>query len=128
MILEKGKFYVDKHGKKVGPLTGSSFKYIVGRSGGEDPEWDNNGYVVIRGEEGYGDLVSEWTDDGPVRTVTRREIVLGDYGRVRVNGSHNSAKEVSVIVEGWMKADELRSAAMIFSQLAEALDENADNA
>lgn len=72
------------------------------------------------------DIVAMIDDDatGPVRTVTRREIVPGVYGLVHVDEGL-AHKTVAVhFHEARASADELRSAAMIFSQIAEALDSN----
>lgn len=66
----------------------------------------------------------ELVEDGPVRTVTRREIVPGMYGCVEVLSFD---KDGVTITFGpscpYLCAEELRSAAMIFSQLAEALED-----
>lgn len=70
---------------------------------------------------------------GPVRTVTRREIVDGTYGPVIVSGIVNipdctdpdapAKKAVQIDVNGALSATELDSLAMVASQLAEALRE-----
>lgn len=69
--------------------------------------------------------------ESPIRTVTRRELVPGVYGVILVNQAPSSTgNKVDVTfkhIDGhtWYDANELRSAAMILSQLAEALDDNA---
>jgi hypothetical protein len=68
----------------------------------------------------------------PIRTVTRREIVPGVYGRVTVKMNVSPAR-MSIgltniagapIGDTAMSADELREAAHIFNQIAEVLEEN----
>lgn len=65
----------------------------------------------------------EIVEDGPVRTVTRKEIVPGEYGKVIVATGVMSTTTPWVSCEGNLTSDELRSAAMVFSQLAEALED-----
>lgn len=71
----------------------------------------------------------------PVRTVTRREIVPGTYGRIVVTGTYKESRvtlnwegsssiHTAVEIVG-LDAEELREAAHLFSQLAEVLEENA---
>ncbi|MBZ9984905.1 hypothetical protein LB521_27615 [Mesorhizobium sp. BR-1-1-8] len=54
---------------------------------------------------------------GPVRTVTRREIVPGFYGDVEIG-------EVDIKYDAYFDAESLRDAAHLFNQLAEVLAEN----
>lgn len=82
MELKKGGTYRDEYGNRVGPLKGGMFKWVEGKGHDPDAEWGNDGKVRMRGPEGYGDLIAEWTE-GPVRTVTRREVVAGSYGRLK---------------------------------------------
>lgn len=63
-------------------------------------------------------------NDSPVRTVTRREIVPGTYGRIVVDGASNGTVKLTFkykTIPPEFTAEELDSAAMVFSQLAEAL-------
>lgn len=101
MKLEAGKYYRTRDGRKVGPITlfesnqKKYFHVIDGRA------WWMDGYCIKGETQGRGsDLIAEWTDEpkevgfgepvgrefgaGPVRTVTRKEIVPGVYGKVRV--------------------------------------------
>jgi hypothetical protein len=55
---------------------------------------------------------------GPVRTVTRKEIVPGVYGKVQVFGSLNVSTE---LMQG---AAELRAAISTLTQIADALEDN----
>lgn len=66
----------------------------------------------------------------PVRTVTRKEIVSGVYGRVRVLTLKGvSDKRVGVRITsddaalGSLNESELRAAALVLTQLADALEE-----
>ena len=71
------------------------------------------------------------TPNGPVRTVTRKEIYPGVYGRVEVMCGPDSRtpNAVQVAIAGgnpvaphfWLNAEELRAAAAIFIELASAL-------
>lgn len=72
--------------------------------------------------------------ESPIRTVTRREVVDGVYGHVEVGTVTNDPLSPRVMVfigvrgagGTLLNANELRSAAMVLSQIAEALDDNAD--
>lgn len=60
-------------------------------------------------------------EPAPIRA--RREIVPGDYGKIRIK---NSAGTNIAILNQWRAwtSEELREAAHLFSQLAEVLEEN----
>lgn len=61
-----------------------------------------------------------------IRTVTRREIVRGVYGAVRLTGEMADDGSTCVCIDNeFMTPDELREAAHLFNQLAEVLEENA---
>ena len=62
---------------------------------------------------------------GPIRTVTRREIVPGVYGRVSVHDDYSVG--FSTELDGRDAADELREAAHLFNQIAEVLEEQASD-
>lgn len=69
--------------------------------------------------------------DGPVRTVTRREIIPGRYGMVEVghtekHGDNRVAVRVANRIASMRvsTAEDLREAAHLFNQLAEVLEEN----
>jgi hypothetical protein len=131
MRIEAGKTYVDENGKKAGPLVGCSLKYISGRGGADDPEWSNDGTVHIEGEEGYGNLISEWTEHSPIRTetVTTRRLEPGVYGRLEVmfgvHGlaiglTHQSTNKASYGTR--LTAPELRELARVALEIAEYLE------
>jgi hypothetical protein len=91
----------------------------------KDDSGDENGWM------------SEYFTDykpSPIRIVTRREIVPGVYGRIKITGTYqgnrvtmdwdrNDIITAAVPIVG-MSAEELREAAHLFNQLAEALEEN----
>lgn len=131
--VEPKKYYRTAEGRKVGPMAGFSFKYIEGKGGGEDPEWENNGKVVIPGPLEYGDIVAEWPDpiESPIRTVTRRELKDGVYARLAIENRGNGKVHLSFDNQPgrggeWAEfsADELRSLLMVVSQIVEFLDED----
>lgn len=79
------------------------------------------------GHEGEGDLPdgSGWwlnedqiepLNDGPVRTVMRREIVPGEYGPVTLYGDASATASYAT-------ASHAREAARIFNEIADALEE-----
>lgn len=143
VTVKEGRYYIDGHGQKRGPMKVERAWFIDDRGWGF---YQDGQRMAKSGEPGHPDhLVREWVepaDEGPVRTVTRREIVPGVYGRVLVTEADKGDAEQGyggVCVE-WcnrngdphsnndrdpalMTAHELRSAAMVLSQLAEALDD-----
>lgn len=123
MQIEAGKHYKTRDGRKVGPMVAQHQLWVCGIEA-----WYLDGKWSHLGGPDPDDLIAEWTE-GPVRTVTRREIVGGKYGRVRVNGRWEGG--VIVFVEGIdhptgapvLTAPELRAAAATFLELAEALED-----
>lgn len=135
MKLEAGKFYKTRNGLKFGPAEevypfGNS-GWMVPSSTGHPATYDSYGNRVSPTCLSEEDLVAEW-HDGPIRTVTRREIVTGSYSNVNVltvkSGSvvvqlvNGSGSKTSSSVT--LSAEELREAAHLFNQLAEVLEEN----
>lgn len=61
--------------------------------------------------------------DGPVRTVTRKEIVGGTYGDVMVGDVGPSAERVPICIPNrFYSADEIRAAIATLTEIAEALE------
>lgn len=70
-----------------------------------------------------------------IRTVTRREIVPGVYGRVEIFQSYadgdvllkveDASRGIAYIDGHYLNASELRETAHLFNQIAEVLEENA---
>lgn len=129
--IEAGKYYRTRDGRKVGPFVNR--KWTDGFPWDESTEdaffWSDDGKCQVE-ENGRNDLVSEWTGTptGPVREVTRKEIVPGVYGRVKVtNIGHDGP-----IKPNWVRwsiyggddwdAAELRAAASVLIDLASALE------
>lgn len=93
-------------------------------------------HVVLREFEGEHSVKClELLTDGPVRTVTRREIVPGTYGKINVLAASRSNAVIQLLdstgIEATkaiaLTAEELREAAHLFSQLAEVLEESNAN-
>lgn len=118
MKLEVGKFYKTRDGRKVGPV-------VFADAGLEEyPFAVPQEYVTYRKDgthysdrrESRADLISEWTSDGPVRTVTRKEIVPGVYGNVYVEDT------MVVTCDSMRTPTELRAAAATLIEIADALE------
>lgn len=131
MKIEEGKFYKSRSGAKVGPLKlginrrkwPGDFWVVEGIWG---PTWWEDGVVHREGGSNDYDLVSEWPSEGPVRDVTRKEIVTGVYGVVSVIGipKHiSSCAEINLTCAA-LSSSELRAAAATFLAIAEALESN----
>lgn len=125
MQLEAGKYYKTRDGRKVGPLRVRSdgvfrqdnYEYIDGTF-----TWWEGGEASYDKSPNPHDLVSLW-EEGPIRTVTRREIVPGVYVSTKVAvGDVANGSKVWIDVSDNMTAEELREAAHLFNQLAEVLE------
>lgn len=132
----EGRYGRTRDGRKVGPmvldLTTRYYPDYPWRCAPNDapgmglPFWTEDGYYRKGDTDHPLDLVAKWVDDGPVRTVTRQEIVPGTYGRLGVGEAIGG-----VVAVGWvghhntpyprLTADELDAAARVLAQLAEAL-------
>lgn len=129
MIVKEGMYCKTDDGKKVGPVRRTSQRLT-------DPwpfvcDYDGTStellYIRANGETQNGtgdyttpDLISEWPSDGPVRTVTRREIVPGVYGAVRVD-----CLGYTVVMPS-RSPTELRAAAATLIEIADALEDGKD--
>jgi len=121
MKVEVGKYYRTRDGRKVGPmrLHGDA---TSGLNGETFPFAADGMMFTDLGREAYdsredskNDLIAEW-QEGPVRTVTRKEIVPGVYGRVRIDC--DGFCEVGTT----RNTAELRAAAATLIEIADALD------
>lgn len=123
MKIEVGKSYWTVKGEKADvaerhPDSGRRFPFR-GVSGGGVLWWDENGNSLI---DGGHDLVAEWTDDGPTRTVTRLEVVPGVYDGVSVMIPDNGMVNLHVMFAfNDPSADELEAAAAVLTELAKAV-------
>lgn len=127
--LEVGKYYRTRDGRKVGPMEPHRKKEWL--TDGKGALWSS-----FTGERYYGcapadDLIAEWTDapTGPVRTVTRKEIVPGVYGCVNLGAVDGDSAQIRLqnpgFLETWYTAAELRAAIATLTEIADALEEQA---
>lgn len=148
MQIEAGKFYRTRDGRKIGPMR-KIFSYGCSWEGnmqiGRVICYYENGAHMPNGHAHENDLVSEWTDgtwdselsaiNGPIRTITRKEIVPGIYGQVKVGEivdvpdcerpDNPAALYIYVdFREACLSADELEAAAIVLTQIAGVLREN----
>lgn len=134
--LEVGKYYKTRDGWKVGPMAASK---------GHDEHFVVDGLGLFTSDGVFGwvsggvrnapapswDLIAEWTDapTGPVRTVTKREIVPGTYsGGVTVVSADDliAGCRVSIATAlGHADAGQLRAAIATLTEIAGALEEQA---
>lgn len=125
MKIEAGKFYRTRDGRKVGPVDvdGTDYWCVSARLGGIENSWRLNGLWHASLPAHKLDLIAEWKDDGPVREVTRKEIVPGRYGKLQLGVGVNSPKVYLDFAEGNMfDAADLRSLIATLTEIADALD------
>lgn len=84
-------------------------------------QWDGKGWAAWD-KNADVELITLPTSQGPVRTKTVREIVLGVYGRVRLHRVGNKCVDVD-LYGATMTATKLRAAAATLLEIAEALDQ-----
>ena len=105
--------------------------WIDGWHPGREYEVISTQYEGIYGQQILLDGVSGWIHNShvkraqpasPIRTVTRREIVPGEYGPVRLYDDH------SANVDCLHDASTARAAARIFNEIANVLDEQKEAA
>ena len=131
MKIEEGKFYRDRSGRKAGPMASHPLfndRWPFRCQDGFTYRLDGT-QAYYEGVESPHDLIAEWTD-GPVREVTRKEIVPGTYGRVRVEWMVEDQIVINLtdrdgngIDRGNFSAAELRAAASTLTAIADALEE-----
>lgn len=94
---------------------------LTDASGGEY-YFTADGRFFTYGEECEHDLVRavDSVNAGPIRTVTRREIVPGEY----CDGKIEIFDDGSAVVRVWTDSSVAREAARIFNEIADVLDEN----
>lgn len=127
MKLEVGKYYRTRDGRKAGPVYETSncnFPFGACVDDGDRQGYTAKGCWLFREEKHHLDLIAEWTDEpdaqpaGPVRTITRKEIVPGDYGPVAVT-AHGI-----VWVRQISNAATIRAAIAALTEIADAMEEN----
>ena len=120
MQIEAGKYYRRRDGKKRGPAwTDGNQPHPWCVPFDESEHWYRDDGASCLGNAD-ADLIAEWTEapTGPVRTVTRKEIVPGVYGNVIV--WNDGSGDVSVM--NMRTATELRAAVATLSEIADALE------
>lgn len=130
MKIEEGKFYRTRDGRKAGPATAiidddSQVMDVPVETPVRNHVWIETGTrSKLEERPEPTDLVAGW-NAGPVRTVTRREIVPGQYGVVEID------KDSRVTDEGvslWLPRNhryspaELRATAATLTEIADALE------
>ena len=135
MKLEVGKEYRDENGEKRGPMRRTSQEL-------NDP-WpfvcdfadSKTGllYVRLNGEtqSGMGDhstpnLIAPWPTEptGPVRTVTRKEVVPGVYGDVEIVEDDTHQGGIGIYINATMDAARIRAAANSMLAVADAMEDH----
>jgi len=119
MQIEAGKYYRTRDGRKVGPMVASPLIDYPFKDGSGFMSFTTDGHRFCA-DEHHTDLIAEWTEapTGPVRTVTRKEIVPGVYGNVIV--WNDGSGDVSVM--NMRTATELRAAIATLTEIADALE------
>lgn len=139
--IEEEKFYRTRDGRKLGPT--KPYQSIAPDGPYAECHWEAGPYVYQddgtfwNNANPRNDLVAEWhlstavEPTGPVRTVTRKEIVEGEYGRIRVlplagvSDKHVGVRFTSGDVPlASLNAAELRAAAAVLIELADALTQH----
>lgn len=127
--IEAGKYYKTRDGRKVGPMreldrNKTDWPWTDKLEDMPDQRYTDDGKEIGTGSD--FDLIAEWQDEttSPIRTVTRREILPGVYGKVCVNEKGDGTGLDYIEMLGTLDANELREAAHILNQIAEVLEEN----
>lgn len=125
MEIEVWKRYRTRGGRKVGPMrSDASFgEPAFIEAEGDGRGWSLSGRAIGVEHGADEDLIAEWTD-GPVRTVTRKEIVPGTYARITVNDEGKAGLVGLWLNSGhYFSPSDLRAAAAVLLELAGALEE-----
>lgn len=134
MKIEAGKFYRTRDGRKVGPMERWSAGWVQRGASVDNPCWHGDGRDWSHPADPGNTLIADWADEpaSPVRTVTRKEILVGVYGAVAVGPAapafvnvlvgNGRLDRVSHVNYAALNESELRAAAMVFTQLADALN------
>lgn len=128
MKMEVGKYYRTRDGEKVGPMkkqNDATYPFCGQMGDVRNPSFTEDGYFWQNKTEYIDDLIAEWTDEpaspqpaGPVRTITRKEIVPGTYGDVFVDDD-------GTVKVGWMSdAASIRAAIATLTEIADAMEGN----
>lgn len=120
--LEVGKYYKRRDGRKVGPMvrnTAGDYTETHPFACEQGYTYKVDGGYLIENREDVFDIIAEWGDEpaSPVRTGTRKEIVLGVYGKVRVTAG------MYIHVNSMSTAADIRAAIATLTQIADAMEE-----
>lgn len=136
MKIEAGKYYKTRDGRKVGPMRERGIRkkrYIEEKYDGRI--WDDLGSPYGENNTQDDEIISEWQDEpSPIRTVTRREIVAGVYGRLHVSRDFSMGdKDLRIALSDsqgesdpvghYWNLDELDEAIHTLSQIREVIAE-----
>lgn len=124
MIIEAGKYYKTRDGRKVGPMVQLRCNVFATRNHevfDETSTWWEGGEADYRKQQHPHDLIAEW-DASPVREVTCREIVSGEYGNLTVYRTTGNELRIE-FNKSSHTAEELREAAHVLNQIAEAMSD-----
>lgn len=117
------KFKVGDRIKRVAdPILGLPIGYeteVYTVNGDQITYWNSAGLIGMSHESNW-ELVKPASPPSPVRTVTRKEIVFGDYGPVVINSS-GVEKCVWVHIEDDLNASELSDVINTLTQVRDAL-------
>ena len=123
--LEVGKKYTDRTGNVRGPMrlikNPAWHKFTDGKL-----SWGQYGAALSTGDEFDNDIIAIWQDatTGPVRTVTRKEIVPGVYGDVEVVEDETYQGGIGIYINATMNAARIRAAANNMLAVADAMEDN----
>ena len=120
--LEVGKYYRDQNGRKIGPIVDHGWSDGFNFYGGKRMGFYNE---EGRRQNNIDYIVSEWQDapTGPVRTVTRKEIVYGVHGDIEVVEDETHQGGIGIYINATMDAARIRAAANSMLAVADALEE-----
>lgn len=131
MQIEAGKTYRAVNGERIGPVKRFHDKRFI-RAEGDGFTWNADGSchsAMLHGDLAKDinewDLISEWVE-GPVRTVTRREIVAGTYGKLEVEPHEQGSVLIGIsnpseLILVAFTADEIDTLVQHLTAIAEAL-------
>ena len=121
--LEPDAFYRAEDGSKVGPMIGYRDDTYFDIGYGKEGLWRYDGFDVW--DYGKNNLIAPWTTEptGPVRTVTRKEIVPGVYGDVELAGDDTYSGAFGIRINTLMDASRLRAAIATLTEIADALED-----
>jgi hypothetical protein len=132
MKIEAGKYYRTRDGRKVGPMVNYEWgdrrdDVAFIENYGDGRFWSTSG-IYRKGTNDTCDIIAEWTES-PVREVTRKEIVPGVYGQIRVYDETCEPGHVCLgsksVAYHWTVA-ELTAAIDTLTQIRDAMQEGGE--